>query len=36
VVSTATPEVKVSGEIHRGDPEELARLLADYLLGEEG
>jgi electron transfer flavoprotein beta subunit len=35
VISTATPEAKVSGEIHHGDPGELARLIADYLLGEE-
>jgi electron transfer flavoprotein beta subunit len=35
VIGIATPEVKASGEIHRGEPEELARLIADRLLGEE-
>jgi len=35
VVSIATPEVKTDGEIHMGEPEELAIFIADYLLGEE-
>lgn len=35
VTGIDTPEVKASGEIHEGDPEELALLIADYLLGEE-
>ncbi len=35
VVSIATPEAKIGGEIHRGEPEELAAIIADYLLGEE-
>ncbi len=35
VIGIATPEAKASGEIHHGDPDELAKLIADYLLGEE-
>jgi len=35
VVSIATPEVKIGGEIHKGEPEELAVIIADYVLGEE-
>ena len=34
VVVTATPEARKGGEIHTGTPEELARRLADLLLGE--
>lgn len=30
-----TPETRGGGEIHEGDPEELAGILADYLLGED-
>jgi electron transfer flavoprotein beta subunit len=35
VIGIATPESRASGEMHRGEPEDLARLIADYLLGEE-
>lgn len=35
VVSIATPESSSVGEIHQGDPEELAGLIADFLMGEE-
>lgn len=34
VVSIATPITSCSGTIHKGDPEELAGILADVLLGE--
>jgi electron transfer flavoprotein beta subunit len=34
VSRVTTPETRGGGEIHEGDPEELARILADYLLGE--
>ncbi|MBN1434850.1 electron transfer flavoprotein subunit beta/FixA family protein [Candidatus Fermentibacterales bacterium] len=34
VVRIRTPEMRGGGEIHEGEPEELARLLADRLLGE--
>ncbi len=35
VVRIATPEARAGGELHRGAPEELARILADILLGRE-
>lgn len=35
VVSTATPEPRSGGSIHRGTPEELAVIMADLLLGRE-
>jgi len=35
VVTTATPEARHGGEIHRGTPEELAVIMADLLLGKE-
>ncbi|MBN2588171.1 MAG: electron transfer flavoprotein subunit beta/FixA family protein [Candidatus Fermentibacteraceae bacterium] len=36
VVRIMTPETSACGEIHRGEPGELAKLIADYLLGKEG
>ncbi len=36
VVVTATPEARKGGAIHDGTPEELAKKIADLLLGEEG
>lgn len=35
VVRIMTPESSAQGEIHHGDPQELAVLIADYLLGKE-
>lgn len=35
VVSISTPETFTDGEIHSGEPEELAKLIADSLLGSE-
>ncbi|OPL20017.1 MAG: electron transfer flavoprotein subunit beta [Candidatus Aegiribacteria sp. MLS_C] len=35
VVRIMTPENPASGEIHRGEPEEIARLIVDQLLGNE-
>ncbi len=35
VVSIATPETFTDGQIHHGEPEELAKLMADSLLGTE-
>ncbi len=35
VVRIMTPETSVCGEIHHGEPGELAKLIADYLLGKE-
>ncbi len=35
VVSIATPETFTDGQIHQGEPEELAKLIADSLLGSE-
>lgn len=36
VLKIMTPEAKGGGEIHQGDYVELAGILADYLIGEEG
>jgi electron transfer flavoprotein beta subunit len=36
VVKITTPETFSDGEIHHGEPEELARLMVDSLLGKEG
>lgn len=35
VVRIMTPETTSVGEIHRGEPEELARIIVDHLLGKE-
>ncbi len=35
VVKIKTPEIVSNGEIHHGEPEELARLLVDSLVGRE-
>ena len=35
VVSISTPETFTDGQIHHGEPEELAKLMADSLLGTE-
>lgn len=35
VVTTATPEARPGGRVHRGTPEELAVIMADLLLGRE-
>ncbi|MFO8183151.1 MAG: electron transfer flavoprotein subunit beta/FixA family protein [Candidatus Aegiribacteria sp.] len=35
VVRIMTPEAPAGGEIHRGEPEEMAKHIVDYLLGEE-
>ena len=35
VAHIMTPETRGGGEVHEGDPEELARILADYLMGED-
>lgn len=36
VVRIASPDSRSGGQIHRGTPEELAVILADILLGEDG
>lgn len=35
VVSIATPDTSVDGEVHRGTPEELAQKMAELLIGKE-
>ncbi len=35
VVTTATPEARAGGSVHRGTPQELAVIMADLLLGRE-
>jgi len=35
VVSIATPDTSVDGDIHKGTPEELARKMAELLLRKE-
>jgi electron transfer flavoprotein beta subunit len=36
VVKIMTPEIVSNGEIHNGEPEELAKLIVDSILGREG